>query len=323
MRILVTGGAGFIGSHLTERLIELGHEVTVLDDLSTGREENLAHLRGRFRFVKGSVTDLQLLRELMPGIEVVFHQAALGSVPRSVEDPVTTHEVNITGTFNVLLAAKEAGVKRVVYAASSSAYGDTPTLPKVETMLPQPLSPYAVSKLVGEYYCQVFTRVYGLPTVSLRYFNVFGPRQNPHSQYAAVIPKFVTAALKGEPLTVYGDGEQSRDFTYIENVVQANLLAMQSAQAVGKVYNVACGGRYTLNELIRYLQEILGKELEVEYLPPRAGDVKHSMASIEASEHDLRYRVEVDFAEGLRRTVEWFSNTLLHDEGHLNMRKAT
>jgi len=306
MRILVTGGAGFIGSHLTERLIELGHEVVVLDDLSTGREENMAHLQGRCRFVKGSITDLQLLRELMPGIEVVFHQAALGSVPRSVEDPMTTHEVNITGTFNVLLAAKEAGVERVVYAASSSAYGDTPTLPKVETMLPQPLSPYAVSKLVGEYYCQVFTRVYGLPTVSLRYFNVFGPRQNPHSQYAAVIPKFITAALKGEPLTVYGDGEQSRDFTYIENVVQANLLAMQSERAVGKVYNVACGGRYTLNELIWHLQGILGKQLEVQYLPPRAGDVRHSMASIEAAQHDLGYRVLVDFEEGLRRTVEWY-----------------
>jgi len=306
MRILVTGGAGFIGSHLTERLIELGHEVTVLDDLSTGREENLAHLHGRFRFVKGSITDLGLLRELMPGIEVVFHQAALGSVPRSVEDPMTTHEVNITGAFNVLLAAKEAGVERVVYAASSSAYGDTPTLPKVETMLPQPLSPYAVSKLVGEYYCQVFTRVYGLPTVSLRYFNVFGPRQNPHSQYAAVIPKFVTAALKGEPLTVYGDGEQSRDFTYIENVVQANLLAMQSEAAVGKVYNVACGGRYTLNELIRQLRKVMDKHLEVQYLPPRAGDVRHSMASIEAAQHDLGYRVLVDFEEGLRRTVEWY-----------------
>ena len=305
MWILVTGGAGFIGSHLTERLIELGHEVVVLDDLSTGREENLAHLQGRFRFVKGSITDLQLMRELMPGIEVVFHQAALGSVPRSVEDPMTTHEVNVTGTFNVLLAAKEAGVERVVYAASSSAYGDTPTLPKVETMLPQPLSPYAVSKLVGEYYCQVFTRVYGLPTVSLRYFNVFGPCQNPHSQYAAVIPKFITAALKGEPLTVYGDGEQSRDFTYIENVVQANLLAMQSERAVGKVYNVACGGRYTLNELIRLLQGILGKQLDVQYLPPRAGDVKHSMASIEAAERDLGYRVLVDFEEGLRRTVKW------------------
>ena len=306
MRILVTGGAGFIGSHLTERLIELGHEVVVLDDLSTGREENLAHLQGRFRFVKGSITDLALLRELMPGIEVVFHQAALGSVPRSVEDPATTHEVNITGTFYVLLAAKEASVKRVIYAASSSAYGDTPTLPKVETMLPQPLSPYAVSKLVGEYYCQVFTRVYGLPTVSLRYFNVFGPRQNPRSQYAAVIPKFITAALKGEPLTVYGDGEQSRDFTYIENVVQANLLAMQSEAAVGKVYNVACGGRYTLNELIRQLRKVMDKHLEVQYLPPRAGDVRHSMASIEAAQHDLGYRVLVDFEEGLRRTVEWY-----------------
>jgi len=306
MRVIVTGGAGFIGSHLTERLIELGHEVVVLDDLSTGREENLAHLQGRFRFVKGSITDLQLLRELMPGVEVVFHQAALGSVPRSVEDPMTTHEVNITGTFYVLLAAKEASVKRVIYAASSSAYGDTPTLPKVETMLPQPLSPYAVSKLVGEYYCQVFTRVYGLPTVSLRYFNVFGPRQNPYSQYAAVIPKFITAALRGEPLTVYGDGEQSRDFTYIENVVQANLLAMHSEKAVGKVYNVACGGRYTLNELIQQLQRIIGKELEVQYLPPRAGDVKHSMASTEAAERDLRYRVFVDFEDGLRRTIYWF-----------------
>ncbi|MEM4408497.1 MAG: SDR family NAD(P)-dependent oxidoreductase, partial [Candidatus Caldarchaeum sp.] len=188
MKTLVTGGAGFIGSHLTEKLVELGHEVVVLDDLSTGREENIAHLMDRITFVKGSITDTALLAKIMQGVQVVFHEAALGSVPRSVEDPRTTHDVNITGTFNVLMAARDAGVKRVVYAASSSAYGDTPTLPKVETMLPNPLSPYAVSKLVGEYYCQVFTRVYGLETVSLRYFNVFGPRQNPHSQYAAVIP---------------------------------------------------------------------------------------------------------------------------------------
>ncbi|GBC95542.1 UDP-N-acetylglucosamine 4-epimerase [bacterium HR16] len=261
MRILVTGGAGFIGSHITEKLVELGHEVIVLDDLSTGREENIAHLKSRITFVKGSITDTVLLQEVMQGVQMVFHEAALGSVPRSVEDPRTTHEVNITGTFNVLMAARDAGVKRVVYAASSSAYGDTPTLPKVETMLPNPLSPYAVSKLVGEYYCQVFTRVYGLEAVSLRYFNVFGPRQNPHSQYAAVIPKFITAALKGEPLTVFGDGEQSRDFTYIDNVVQANLLAMDSPRAVGKVYNVACGGRYTLNELIRQLEAIFGRKL--------------------------------------------------------------
>ncbi|NSW78204.1 MAG: SDR family oxidoreductase [Chthonomonadetes bacterium] len=306
MKILVTGGAGFIGSHLTDRLVEMGHEVTVLDDLSTGREQNIAHLKGRIRFVRGSITDLPLLREVMQGVEVVFHQAALGSVPRSVEDPATTHEVNVTGTFNVLLAARDAGVRRVVYAASSSAYGDTPALPKVESMLPNPLSPYAVSKLVGEYYCQVFTRVYGLETVSLRYFNVFGPRQNPDSQYAAVIPRFITAALKGEPLTVYGDGEQSRDFTYIENVVQANLLAMESPAAVGKVYNVACGGRYTLNELIRQLQAILGRNLQVRYLPPRAGDIKHSMASIDAARRDLGYCIVVDFREGLRYTVEWY-----------------
>jgi len=306
MRILVTGGAGFIGSHIAETLIEKGHEVIVLDDLSTGREENLAHLTGRFRFVRGSITDTHLLAEVMRGVQVVFHQAALGSVPRSVEEPRTTHDVNITGTFNVLMAARDAGVQRVVYAASSSAYGDTPTLPKAETMLPRPLSPYAVSKLVGEYYCQVFTRVYGLETVSLRYFNVFGPRQNPHSQYAAVIPKFITAALKGEPLTVFGDGEQSRDFTYIENVVQANLLAMESPHAVGKVYNVACGGRYTLNELIRQLEAVFGRKLEVQYLPPRAGDVKHSEASIEAAQRDLGYRVLVPFEEGLRRTVQWY-----------------
>ncbi len=306
MRILVTGGAGFIGSHLAEKLVGLGHEVIVLDDLSTGREENIAHLRDSITFIKGSITDRALLSRVMEGVQVVFHQAALGSVPRSVEDPVTTHEVNITGTFNVLLAARDAGVKRVVYAASSSAYGDTPVLPKVETMLPNPLSPYAVSKLVGEYYCQVFTRVYGLETVSLRYFNVFGPRQNPHSQYAAVIPKFITAALKDEPLSVFGDGEQSRDFTYIDNVVQANLLAMASPHAVGKVYNVACGGRYTLNELIRQLEAIFGRQLEVQYLPPRAGDVKHSEASIAEAQRDLGYRVLVSFEEGLKRTVGWY-----------------
>ena len=306
MKVLVTGGAGFIGSHIAERMVELGHEVIVLDDLSTGREENIAHLRSRITFVKGSITDTALLQEVMQGVQVVFHEAALGSVPRSVEDPRTTHEVNITGTFNVLMAARDAGVKRVVYAASSSAYGDTPTLPKVETMLPNPLSPYAVSKLVGEYYCQVFTRVYGLETVSLRYFNVFGPRQNPHSQYAAVIPKFVTAALKGEPLTVFGDGEQSRDFTYIDNVVQANLLAMQSPYAVGKVYNVACGGRYTLNELIRQLEVIFGHRLDVQYLPPRAGDIKHSEASISEARRDLGYQVLVPFEEGLKKTVQWY-----------------
>ncbi len=306
MRILVTGGAGFIGSHLAEKLVGLGHEVIVLDDLSTGREENIVHLRDSITFIKGSITDRALLSRVMEGVQVVFHQAALGSVPRSVEDPVTTHEVNITGTFNVLLAARDAGVKRVVYAASSSAYGDTPTLPKVETMLPNPLSPYAVSKLVGEYYCQVFTRVYGLETVSLRYFNVFGPRQSPHSQYAAVIPKFITAALKDEPLSVFGDGEQSRDFTYIDNVVQANLLAMESPHAVGKVYNVACGGRYTLNELIRQLEAIFGRQLEVQYLPPRAGDVKHSEASITEAQRDLGYRVLVSFEEGLKKTAEWY-----------------
>lgn len=306
MKTLVTGGAGFIGSHLTEKLVELGHEVVVLDDLSTGREENIAHLMDRITFVKGSITDTALLAKIMQGVQVVFHEAALGSVPRSVEDPRTTHDVNITGTFNVLMAARDAGVKRVVYAASSSAYGDTPTLPKVETMLPNPLSPYAVSKLVGEYYCQVFTRAYGLETVSLRYFNVFGPRQNPYSQYAAVIPKFITAALKGEPLTVFGDGEQSRDFTYIDNVVQANLLAMESPQAVGKVYNVACGGRYTLNELIRQLEAVFGRQLEVQYLPPRAGDVKHSEASIAEAQRDLGYRVLMPFEEGLRRTVQWY-----------------
>jgi UDP-glucose 4-epimerase len=306
---LVTGGAGFIGSHIAERLLADGHLVRVFDNLSSGKEENLSGLTGasdRLELVRGDVRNPDQVRNAMREVEIVFHEAALGSVPRSVDDPVTTHQSNMTGTLNVLLAARDAGVRRLVYASSSSVYGVTPELPKKEDMTPQPLSPYALSKLAGEQYCSVFNHVYGFEAVGLRYFNIFGPRQDPESQYAAVIPKFVTAMLNGERPVVYGDGMQSRDFTYVDNVVEANLLASEAEGIAGQAFNVACGGRYTLLDLLGRLKKIVGSEIEPVHDAARAGDVRDSQASIEEAQRSFGYRVVVGFEEGLRRTVEWY-----------------
>ena len=306
-RYLVTGGAGFVGSHIVERLVARGEDVAVLDNLSTGNIGNLAPVRDRIEFREADLRDLDAVRSACRGADYVLHQGALPSVARSVEDPISSNGVNASGTLNVLVAAREAGVRRVVYASSSSAYGDTPTLPKREDMPANPLSPYAVSKYTGELYCQVFARLYGIETVALRYFNVFGPRQDPTSQYAAVIPKFIIAMQRGEPPLVFGDGEQSRDFTYVANVVEANLLACQAPGAVGRVINIACGERVTLNELIGLMHRILGVHTPPTYGPPRAGDVKHSLADIGCARELLGYRVLVPLEEGLRRTAEWFS----------------
>jgi UDP-glucose 4-epimerase len=306
---LVTGGAGFIGSHICERLLRDGHGVRVLDDFSNGKEENLEGLAGDIEVFRGSVVDRSIVADAVRGTYVVFHEAALGSVPRSVADPLTTHESNITGTLNVLLAARDLGTKRVVFASSSSVYGETPVLPKREDMKPEPLSPYALSKLSAEQYCGVFHRVYGFETVALRYFNIFGPRQDPESQYAAVIPKFVTAILSGRRPVIFGDGLQSRDFTYVDNVVEANLLASEAEAAAGKFFNVACGGRYTLLDLLSRIKETLRSPIEPVHESARPGDIRDSQASIEAAQAILGYRVSVDFEEGLRRTVEWYRDS--------------
>src|SRR5215467_8741248 len=303
---LVTGGAGFIGSHICERLLREGHAVRVLDDFSNGKEENLEGMSGDIEVIRGNVRDRNIVAQAVKGAYVVFHQAALGSVPRSVADPVTTHESNITGTLNVLLAAKDLGDRRVVFASSSSVYGETAVLPKQEDMKPEPLSPYALSKLSAEQYCGVFHRVYGFETVALRYFNIFGPRQDPESQYAAVIPKFITAILGGRRPVIFGDGLQSRDFTYVDNVVEANLLASESGGAAGRFFNVACGGRYSLLDLLARIKDILGSDIDSIHEAPRPGDVRDSQASIEAAKNALGYKVLVDFDEGLRRTVEWY-----------------
>jgi len=305
-KYLVTGGAGFIGSHIAERLVRDGHSVRILDNFVAGKEENLETFREGIELIRGDIRDAKVVSEAAAGVDVVFHEAALGSVPRSVADPLTTHEVNMTGTLNVFLAARDAGAKRVVYASSSSVYGETPELPKHEGMNPQPLSPYALSKLVGEHYSGVFKHVYGFEIVSLRYFNIFGPRQDPESQYAAVIPRFITALLKGSPPTVYGDGLQSRDFTYIENVVNANLLAAEAEGVAGRAFNVACGGRYSLLDLLSRLKQLLGSDISPIHEPGRAGDVRDSQASVTAAKEALGYSVSVDFEEGLRRTVEWY-----------------
>lgn len=313
-KYLVTGGAGFIGSHLVEALVRRGERVVVLDDFSTGRRENLtAAIRARKdgapepQVVEGDLRDPEVARRAMRDVTHVLHQAALPSVPRSVDDPLTSHEVNATGTLHLLLAARAQGVARFVYAASSSAYGDSPTLPKIESMPAAPLSPYAASKLVGEQYCQIFSRLYGLETVSLRYFNIFGPRQDPQSQYAAVIPRFITAALAGRPATIYGDGGQSRDFTFIENAVQANLLACEApASAAGGVYNVACGRSATLLEVIAEIAADTGSTVRPIHEPPRAGDVRDSLADITAARKALGYEPTIDFRTGLRRTIAAF-----------------
>lgn len=308
-RYLITGGAGFIGSHIVERLLAEGNNVRVLDNLSSGKEENLTGLpdkSGNLELIRGDIRNVDQVRDAMKGVQVVFHEAALGSVPRSVEDPITTHDSNITGTLNVLLAARDAGVRRLVYASSSSVYGETPVLPKHEDMAPQPLSPYALSKLAGEHYCSVFQHAYGFEAVALRYFNIFGPRQDPESHYAAVIPKFVTALLSGRRPVIYGDGMQSRDFTYVDNVVEANLLASRAEGVAGRVFNVACGGRFTLLDLLGKLKAIIGSDAAPVHEAARAGDVRDSQASIDAAQGALGYHVLVDFEEGLRRTVDWY-----------------
>lgn len=306
---LVTGGAGFIGSHLVHALVERGEKVRVLDNFSTGRRENLEGLEGRIELIEGDLGDPAVLAKAVQGIDYIFHQAALPSVARSVEDPLASHAANATGTFNLLLAAKAAKVKRVVYASSSSVYGDSPVLPKEEGMRPEPKSPYAASKLAGEGYCLAFWKAYGLETVSLRYFNVFGPRQDPSSPYAAVIPRFISAMLEGRPPVIFGDGLQSRDFTFVENIIEANLLALTAEEAVGEVINVALGERYTLLTLVECLNRILGSRLAPRFEGPRPGDVRHSQASIEKAERLLGYRPKVGFEEGLRRMVEWFQSS--------------
>jgi UDP-glucose 4-epimerase len=305
--VLVTGGAGFIGSHIAATLAGRGARVRVIDDLSTGHRENIEEIGGDVDFVRASLSDEGTLRRALSGVEVVFHEAAIPSVPRSVEDPRETHEACVDATFALLLAARDAGVRRVVYAASSSAYGDQPTLPKVETMAPDPLSPYAVAKLVGEYYCQVFTRTYQLETVALRYFNVFGPRQDPSSQYSGVISRFISALMSGAPPVIYGDGEQSRDFTYVANVVEANLRAAETARGVGHVINVANGERVTLNQLLDTLKGLTGQaRAQAEYRPPRVGDVRHSLADITRARELLGYEPRVGLEEGLRKTIDWW-----------------
>ncbi len=303
---LVTGGAGFIGSHIVEALVKRNDRVRVLDDLSTGKRANLAQLEDRIEFIEGDICDYKTVRRAAEGVQIVFHEAAIPSVPRSVSEPQLNHETNVNGTFNVLLAARDAGVKRVVYAASSSAYGETGIEAKREDALPSPLSPYAVAKLAGEFYCQVFRHVYGLETVALRYFNVFGPRQDPSSPYSGVISKFVTALLAGETPVIYGDGEQSRDFTYVANVVEANLSAAESEAAVGQVINLGLKQRTTLNQLLAELQKIIGTNVTPRYEPPRAGDIRHSLADITRAEQFLGYQTTVALAEGLEYTVGWY-----------------
>jgi len=305
---LITGGAGFIGSNIAERLIKDGQKVRVIDNLSTGKIENMDSFIEKAEFVHGDLRYLNTVMEAMKGVDYVIHQAALPSVPRSVETPIESNDNNTNGTLNILYAAKENGVKRVVYAASSSAYGESPTLPKVETMIPSPLSPYAVNKLIGEYYCSVFSTVYNLETVALRYFNVFGPRQDPTSYYSAVIPKFIKAMLEGKQPTIFGDGEQSRDFTYIDNVVNANLLACKAPKAAGQMMNLACGDRMTLNELSDNLKDILKIDIDPVYEPVRAGDIKHSLSDITKAKELLGFEVAVPLYEGLKKTAEWFKD---------------
>ncbi|HEX2444392.1 MAG TPA: SDR family oxidoreductase [Vicinamibacterales bacterium] len=304
-KYLVTGGAGFIGSHLAEELRRRGEHVRVVDNLSTGKRPNLDHISG-VEFIEGDLADLDVARRAVDGCEFVLHQAAIPSVPRSVKDPITSNRANIDATLNVLVAARDAGVKRVVFAGSSSAYGDTPTLPKREDMPTGPLSPYALQKLVGEQYMQMFTKLYALETVTIRYFNVFGPRQDPSSPYSGVISLFISALVEGRQPTIYGDGSQTRDFTYVANVVDGVLRASQSPKASGQVINVATGGRVSLNQLFQALRQLIGSSVEPIYTEPRAGDVRDSQADIGRARELLGYEPRVPFEEGLRRTLEWY-----------------
>ncbi len=306
----MTGGAGFIGSHIAAALTKSGARVRVIDDLSTGHRENLEEIGGTVDFVQASLTDESALRRALEGVELVFHEAAIPSVPRSIANPRETHEACVNATFSLLLAAREAGVRRVVYAASSSAYGDQPTLPKVEEMRPDPLSPYAVAKLVGEYYCQVFHRAYGLETIALRYFNVFGPRQDPSSQYSGVISRFISTLMSDETPVIFGDGEQTRDFTYIANVVDANLRAAETTKGIGEIINVANGKQISLNELLNTLKRITNRaEAQADYKEARTGDVRHSVADITRASEFLGYESRVDLEEGLRLTMDWWKQS--------------
>lgn len=309
-KVLVTGGAGFIGSNLAEELIRQGAKVCIIDNLITGFRENLDEIQGDFDFVEGDINDDASLSRAIDGVEIVFHQAALPSVPRSVDDPAETHNMCVNGTFNLLLKAREAGVRRFVYAASSSAYGDQPTLPKVETMRPDPLSPYAAAKLVGELYCRAFNSVYGLETFSLRYFNVFGPRQNPSSMYSGVISRFIDALMTGQQPVIYGDGEQSRDFTYIANVVDANIKAANATRGFGETMNIANGDRISLNQLLETLKKITGEaDVKADYQQERRGDVKNSQADNRLAVECLNYQQLVGLEEGLQRTIDWWKSS--------------
>jgi Nucleoside-diphosphate-sugar epimerases len=306
MRYLVTGGAGFIGSNIVDELVRRGHDVVVLDDLSSGKRANLDQVAGKVDLQVGSITDLDTIKKACDGANYVIHLAARTSVPRSVKDPLESNRINIDGTLNVLVAARDAKVRRVVFAASSSAYGETPVLPKVETMQPAPISPYGVTKYVGELYAQVFGRVYGLENACVRYFNVFGPRQDPTSHYSGVLSRFMLAVLEGKKPVIYGDGEQSRDFTFIENVVDETLRACEAPDASGKVFNGGTGSRTTLNQVVKLLGKISGQEIEVAYDPPRNGDIRDSQADISLARRILGYEPKVQFEEGLRRTWQWY-----------------
>jgi nucleoside-diphosphate-sugar epimerase len=310
-KFLVTGGAGFIGSNICRKLVSEGCFVRVLDNLLTGKKTNLNDIIDKIEFIEADMGDEKVARKAMTDIDVVLHQGALPSVPKSLDDPAATHRHCVDATFTLLLAARDAGIKRFVYAASSSAYGDAPALPKVETMPVNPLSPYAAAKLVGEYYCSVFYKVFGLETISLRYFNVFGPYQDPTSQYAAAIPAFVTAILKGEPPTVFGDGRQTRDFTYIDNVVEANLLAAKAKSTTGEVINIACGQAVTVNETIDVINELAGKDIKPIYDKPRLGDIEHSLADITLAKKLIGYRPAIQFPEGLKKAINWYRENLL------------
>ncbi len=305
MKFLVTGGAGFIGSNIVEELLKHGYSVRVIDNFATGKRENLKDFEKDIELIEGDIRSYHTVNHAMKGIDIVLHQAALPSIPRSINDPITSNEVNVMGTLNILDAAKNAGVRRIIYASSSSIYGDNPELPKHEGMLPNPLSPYAVSKLAGEKYCQVFSRLYGIETVILRYFNVFGPRQDPNSQYSAVIPKFIKLISNNQQPTIYGDGTQSRDFTYVSNIVEGNILAATKDIESGLVMNCACQEQITLNELVTELNKMLDKNLEPNYTAHKLGDIKHSFANIDLISDKLQYTPLVNFKEGLKKTLAW------------------